>query len=1155
MLGLTLVLAGLAVMCTAHRHAFDAHHHELAHEAMRAVGVEPETPNRALRAQENDAHGHAGGHTPHHSCGNHLPGIREQVERGPVVEPVTYGSNAGRSLQLGGFETIDDAHAAGRTGKIRVELAYDHLDGDTLGSVNTMCRNEGETVQVTGADGSPRSWTCTTDAVVIAGNSRNAQIRERVNWAASRIAATLWVKPASGGVAVSPMVAIQFNLRSGRTQFSNADLVVFVTARPSPFQNAAGWATCVQSDQYGRCTVGHLNIVPELLNVAEATSPPVVVDERHTALHELVHVLGGISADAGHVDSTGAPMAHADVFSYAKALSMSHTAAANNADLVATFLRTQRVLTLIRAHFNCSNLPGAPLEDLPFGRSAHWEARVMGPELMSYGSGSGDVYVSDLTVAMLEDTNHYRAPDYSLMTGSLYDEAATDALALAGFAFLRGSPAVDSSPPAPRPPGALRWGAGQGCGFVLGDPSLEWDSRYLCFVNSQYGCTPDFRMSSVCAVKVGVGLPSQYSCGYRDQDGGCNRGPTLTEGCVSNAGCALPAHRRHFNSTTITNAFSISRPTVPSNAQGDQNNPSSFAIGRVGGFSDAMDQVPIQLGYWSCLYSAFPTNSSTRNEGGTGAAGSDAGSAIQSGSNTLLKLGGQTFCKQCRCFQSSLRELTTGTTSPVRYGMCYAANCYRSDYLQVAVRSGTGGDGVSWYRCPPAGGNVFIPGFTGTLVCPPAKQFCATQEVTGIKHAESQILYQIVFYVTVASLFVLFVLFCLIPPCRSCLIRRLRNMCRIETFVPEQYDEILKDWHRPSTIAPPCYGNSVLLMNVLVMSIGFFIGTFATIAVVRGVLVTTALPVLALGVMYVIVSGCGSVGVRSWSVGPSCGTLVFVYTSILLAGFVAIITAVIAFNPSSLQANVSRSFDLVVQALPPSAIDRTADSAAQIQQAVTYLSARMIPIAGAVAGSAGLVLLSGMTAACSVPRAILATVNFFTISSVMILPGLGFLAIGTILKLREASAQASFSTISLDAMIIGGALILHGLVSCCSARNPARRKWIIVLSSLVSLALGIGGLYAASVFLRSPATFLNVLSSLPDSQAAVLQDMVGGGLTRAEMLLVVESYLLTAALALLIIGIVWIIHAVSGCTVAGSRPPVRVTPAVDAVMPSSAFGR
>lgn len=61
---------------------------------------------------------------------------------------------------------------------------------------------------------------------------------------------------------------------------------------------------------------------------------------------------------------------------------------------------------LAREQFGCPNLKGIPLEDLPLsgGAGAHWEARVMGPEVMAYGFGTGEIIVSDITLAFLEDT-------------------------------------------------------------------------------------------------------------------------------------------------------------------------------------------------------------------------------------------------------------------------------------------------------------------------------------------------------------------------------------------------------------------------------------------------------------------------------------------------------------------------------------------------------------------------------------------------------------------------------------------------------------------------------------------------------------------------------------------------------------------------------
>ena len=48
------------------------------------------------------------------------------------------------------------------------------------------------------------------------------------------------------------------------------------------------------------------------------------------------------------------------------------------------------------------------MEDVEMGFLAHWEARVMGPDVMSYGIGSGEAYVSDITLAYFEDSGHYK---------------------------------------------------------------------------------------------------------------------------------------------------------------------------------------------------------------------------------------------------------------------------------------------------------------------------------------------------------------------------------------------------------------------------------------------------------------------------------------------------------------------------------------------------------------------------------------------------------------------------------------------------------------------------------------------------------------------------------------------------------------------------
>jgi hypothetical protein len=71
--------------------------------------------------------------------------------------------------------------------------------------------------------------------------------------------------------------------------------------------------------------------------------------------------------------------------------------------------------------------------------------------------------------------------------------------------FFRWSVSFEA-PTAPRSPGYLRWGRGEGCGFVQRS-AREWPSNYLCGTNNDYGCSADYRLSAVCSLKSGVTVP------------------------------------------------------------------------------------------------------------------------------------------------------------------------------------------------------------------------------------------------------------------------------------------------------------------------------------------------------------------------------------------------------------------------------------------------------------------------------------------------------------------------------------------------------------------------------------------------------------------------------------------------------------------------
>lgn len=853
--------------------------------------------------------------------------------------------------------------------------------------------------------------------------------------------------------------------------------------------------------------VGYINIVPELVDVEGQASPATIVDERHTALHELVHVLGGIIPTANHLNATGYPLSESEVFTYAPALPLSATAAASDPKRVATFIRTPRVLQISRAHFNCSSLPGAPLEDLPLGRGSHWEARVMGPELMSYGTASGETYVSDLTVAMLEDTHHYFVPDYEMMTGTLYDETTASLDGLSSLGFSTADVVPDYVPPPPRARGALRWGINGGCGFVLGDPKTSWDDRHLCLKHSELGCTPDNRMAALCTVRPGAGVPKQYSCGMRDADGGCAAGPSATGCDGADADCALPVEQQHFTPETLADAWSVA--AAPRSATA-----ADLALDRVGGFSASMDFAPVRYGYWSCLNSAPGGNSSSRastESGGSVSIGDEVGAA----SSDQTSRGGQTLCRDCRCFQSTLNELINGiAVGRAAYGMCFAANCYRADYLQIAVRSG----GVAyWYRCPSDGGKIFVPGFTGRVTCPPAEAFCAGETITGRKFPESGFVFETALYMGLGITLLVLCLLCLCPPVRNGCVRCARRRCAVEKYELMSYDEVENVSYAAKTRPSTCMGNCVLISNTGTMSWGLFLVGFSAMLLANGTIATATIPLLGLGGIIVLLTALGSCGVRTDAFGPACATLIFMYASFLLLCAVMIFATTLALDSASLQLIVRKFFDLVQDALPAHVIDSSLSQDDQVAQAAAYLQASIVPLAAALISAVLIVFITTVVAACTMRLATFAAVTFHFVAYSLQVIGVVLVAVGSYLVYNASrtgsSTQEALAAPGGAALGIGLAVILSAGLGVCAGHKPQRR-WILMVFTLLVAMAWFGGSIAATVLAITNRGNINtILGSLTERQLAMLQGFLGGGLTQEELALALESQLLNVGIA------------------------------------------
>lgn len=615
------------------------------------------------------------------------------------------------------------------------------------------------------------------------------------------------IKPVQDSIVVDASIVSSYGLATNT--YSNTDLVVIAVARPSPFASLAGYASCLQTDQFGRCTVGYVNIVPATLNPAQGSEPSVVDDELHTAIHEMNHILGGIRPGAGFIDEAGNPQPENYIFTIEEAFDED---ARDGVSKPVTLIRTPRVVNLAREHFGCPTLSGMPLEDVRTGRGSHWEARLMGAELMSYGAGSGEAYISDLTLAFLEDTNQYIA-NYSL-AGRFTEPTTNDFKTRNAFGFLRDSSSDDYTPPAPRSVGALRWGRSEGCAFVRGNPR-NWPDRYRCTKNQEYGCTADNRMSSVCVIKTNLKVAPKYSCGRPfSQDPSCTSGPTNPSSC--NGGeCDLPPEMQYFTDDSAVAAFSDTGSPVGVTPR----------AGNTGGFSASMDYVPVQIGYWSCLDSKAAENVTGRVNEESG--GFDFNNLIGGAEDDMKLFGGQARCPECRCFVSSLMEIVEGV-NPLfpRYGLCYRSNCYQPDYLQIAIKNQLG-DTVNWYKCPSEGGKMYIAGFSGAFHCPPAEDFCRHETITGIKYPETSNTLELIFYGVVGGLLFISLVVCVFPACRDKLVQSCKGCCGVLSF-----EEIVRAAEMCAPAVPALIGlHSILCRTPSLTSFSSF-SSFASSQVV-----------------------------------------------------------------------------------------------------------------------------------------------------------------------------------------------------------------------------------------------------------------------------------------------------------------------------------
>lgn len=107
---------------------------------------------------------------------------------------------------------------------------------------------------------------------------------------------------------------------------------------------------------------------------------------------------------------------------------------------------------------------------------------------------------------------------------------------------------------------------------------------------------------------------------------------------------------------------------------------------------------------WDCQYSPSDT--------------ANAALAVQAAAQK-----GQSRCKNCRCFESSLFNLGPNYV-PTTYFGCYEHRCLSPSQLQVRVAG-------EWLDCSSSGNSLRLAGWIGELKCPDAAELCAQADDLG----------------------------------------------------------------------------------------------------------------------------------------------------------------------------------------------------------------------------------------------------------------------------------------------------------------------------------------------------------------------------------------------------------------------------------------
>jgi hypothetical protein len=185
------------------------------------------------------------------------------------------------------------------------------------------------------------------------------------------------------------------------TEGVDADLVIFVDIDHSGFykENSieAAATFCLQNRSTKRPIAGYITYAPDL-----KIDNQVAIDYFvWLTLHEITHVLvlNKSLYDDFIYSETLKPLGYEKVFKEVK----------REDNKVIKYITTPKVVEKARAHFNCQDLIGVPLEFNGGAGTAgsHWSKKFMNTDYM-IGDSYGENLISEITLALFEDSGWYQ---------------------------------------------------------------------------------------------------------------------------------------------------------------------------------------------------------------------------------------------------------------------------------------------------------------------------------------------------------------------------------------------------------------------------------------------------------------------------------------------------------------------------------------------------------------------------------------------------------------------------------------------------------------------------------------------------------------------------------------------------------------------------